>query len=89
MQLITSGEELFSELAGGLPGECCVCSVCCVILVTWQASVCYRDNGPAEQLFKEMETKDAAVYGSLIKGRAKVRRNLISTTKHIDLFFFN
>ncbi|KAK2161551.1 hypothetical protein NP493_1575g00020 [Ridgeia piscesae] len=32
---------------------------------TWQ------DKGPAEQLFTEMETKDATVYGSLIKGRAK------------------
>ena len=89
MQFITSGEELFSELAGGLPSDSCVQSVCCVILLTRHPSGCYRDNGPAEQLFKEMETKDATVYGSLIKGRAKVGRSLISTTKYLNLVFVN
>ena len=67
----------------------CVFSVCCVILLTLQATVCYRDKGPAEQLFTEMETKDATVYGSLIKGRAKVGRNLIPTTKHLGLISIN
>ena len=44
----------------------------CFVLYTVSEFVVCRESGPAEQLFKDMETKDAAVYGSLIMGRAKV-----------------